>query len=180
MSTIPNLKARAAAAAFMAVALGPGCHKAQVAAPPPPDDRVTIVRRQLEERYAENEAGFIARDPDRVMRLRHPEFHTITPDGKHSTREQMYQRTREFIARIERFDFLSETITALTLTNGTACAVVDQRTRRQQRLGDGLTHEVQTSVVQRECWARTPDGWLLWRVDDIRPGATLVDGKQVP
>jgi hypothetical protein len=49
------------------------------------------------------------------MRLRHPVFHTITPDGNVSTCEQMYQRTREFIGRIVRFDSLSETITALTL-----------------------------------------------------------------
>ena len=160
--------------------MGLDCHQAHVAAPPPPEDPLAIVRKQLEARYAENEAGFMARDPDRVMRLRHPEFHTITPDGKVSTREQMYQRTREFIARIERFDSLSETITALTLENDTACAVVDQRTMRQQRLGDGQLHEVRTSVVQRECWARSSDGWLLWRVDEIRPGSTLVDGKPLP
>jgi hypothetical protein len=140
-------------------------------------DAVEAVKRELEARYVENEAGFYARDPDRVMRLRHPEFHTITPDGKVSSREQMYQRTRDFIGRIERFDHLSETILSLTLEGDTAHAVVDQRTVRQQRLGDGTLHEVRTSVVQRESWKRTPEGWLLWRVDEIQPGKTLVDGK---
>src|SRR5262245_33880596 len=80
---------------------------------------VAAVRGELAARYAENEAGFFARDPDRVMRLRHPEFHTITPDGKVSTREQMVERTRSFIGRIERFDSLSETITELTLAGDT-------------------------------------------------------------
>jgi len=148
-------------------AVAVGCH----------GDPTAVVRRELEARYAENEAGFFARDPDRVMRLRHPEFHTITPDGTVSTREQMYERTRQFIGRIERFDSLSETILTLTLEGETAHAMVDQRTVRQQRLPDGALHEVRTSVVQRESWVKTPEGWLLWRVDEIQPGTTLVDGK---
>lgn len=143
-------------------------------------DPLAEVRRQLEARYAENEAGFFARDPDRVMRLRHPDFHTITPDGKVSTREQMYQRTRDLIGRIERFDSLSEKIIDLTLEGDTAHAVVDQRTVRQQRLDDGALHEVRTSVVQRESWVRNPEGWMLWRVDQIQPGETLLDGKPLP
>ena len=143
-------------------------------------DPAEVVKRELAARYTENEAGFFARDADRVMRLRHPAFHTITPDGNVSTREKMYQRTRAFIGRVERFDSLSETITALILAGDTAHATVDQRTVRQQRFPDGMLHQVRTSVVQRESWIKTRDGWLLWRVDQIKPGATLVDGRPPP
>ena len=149
-------------------------------AEPPATDSVAAVRRELAARYVDNEAGFFARDPDRVMRLRHPAFHTVTPDGKVNTRAQMYERTRAFIGRIEKFDSLSETITALTLAGDTAHAIVDQRTTRQQRFPDGSLHQVQTSVTQRESWIRTPQGWLLWRVDQIKPGQTLVDGRPPP
>jgi hypothetical protein len=31
--------------------------------------------------------------------------------------------------------------------------------------------------VQRESWVRTAQGWLFWRVDQIQPGETLVDGR---
>src|SRR5688572_32294439 len=168
------------AGALLVAAGGTGCHRGGPEAAVEAADPVEVVRRELEARYAENEAGFFARDPDRVMRLRHPEFHTITPDGKVSNREQMYERTRNFIGRIERFDSLSETILKLTLDGDTAHAVVDQRTVRQQRLADGALHEVRTSVVQRESWVRTAEGWLLWRVDEIQPGETLVDGKPPP
>jgi hypothetical protein len=156
--------------------VGPGCarHAAETGMEP---DSLTVVRRQLTARYAENEAAFAARDPDRVMRLRHPAFHTITEDGTVSNREQMYQRTRGFITRIERFDSQSETITGLTLAGDTAHAIVHQRTARQQRFPDGSLHEVRTTVVQRESWVRTAEGWLLWRVDQIQPGETLVDGR---
>ena len=142
-------------------------------------DSVTAAKSELAAQYAVNEAGFFARDPDRVMRLRHPAFHTITPDGNVSTREQMYRRTREFIGRVAQFDSLSERITELTLAGDTAHAIVDQRTVRRQRFPDGALHEVRTSVVQRESWIKTPEGWLLWRVDQIQPGQTLVDGRPV-
>ena len=145
-----------------------------------PDTAVARVKRELAERYRENEAGFFSRDADRVMRLRHPDFHAILPDGRVSNREQMYERTRTFIGRVERFDSLTESIIALSLSGDTALALVDQRTVRQQRFPDGTLHEIRTSVVQRESWIRTPDGWLMWRVDQIQPGPTLVDGKPPP
>ena len=158
---------------------GAGCHSAR-APSVLPDDSLATVRRELAARYAENESGFRARDPDRVMRLRHPNFHTITPDGKVSNREQMYERTRRFMGRVEQFDSLSEVITSLTLQGDPAHAVVDQRTVRKQRFPDGTLHEVKTSVVQRESWIRTADGWLFWRVDQIKDGTTLVDGEPPP
>jgi hypothetical protein len=158
------------------VIAGSGC-AGRIAGTGSATDSLAAVRRQLAARYAENEAAFFARDPDRVMRLRHPDFHTITPDRTVSNRAQMYERTRAFIARVERFDSLSETIGDLTVAGDTAHAMVHQRTLRQQRFPDGSLHEVRTSVVQRESWIRTARGWLLWRVDEIRPGETLVDGR---
>jgi precorrin-4 methylase len=138
------------------------------------------VATELAARYRENEAAFFARDPDRVMTLRHPDFHTITPDGKVNTREQMYDRTRSFINRVEKFDSLTEKITGLTLSGDTAHAVVDQHTVRRQRFPDGTLHEIRTSAVQRESWIKTTAGWLMWRVDHVQPGPTLVDGKPAP
>jgi hypothetical protein len=80
------------------------------------------IRRELEQAYAANEAGFVARDADAVMRLRHPDFHTVDHTGKLSTRQQMDERTRSLIARIERFDSIRETIRALEVHGDTAIA----------------------------------------------------------
>ena len=173
---------RAIVAGFIlaaATACGVGCAGPRAGVPAATADS-TVVKRELAARYRENEAGFFARDPDRVMLLRHADFHTITPDGNRSTREQMYERTRAFIGRVERFDALSEEIRSLTLVGDTAHAIVEQSTRRQQRFPDGTLHEIRTSVVQRESWIRTARGWLMWRVDQVQPGQTLVDGKPPP
>jgi hypothetical protein len=162
-------------AALLIAAATCGCHGSRSVS----QDPLEQARLEIEARYRENEAGFFAKDPDRVMRLRHPDFHTILPDGRVNTREQMYQRTRDFIGRIVRFDSLSERITRLSLAGDTAMAMVDQSTVRQQQI-EGELHEIRTSVTQRESWIKTRDGWMMWRVDSIQPGATLVDGKPLP
>jgi ketosteroid isomerase-like protein len=146
-------------------------------APPYVADAADKAKEELEARYRENEAAFFARDADRVMVLRHPDFHTVGPDGKGMTREQMVERTRSFINRVEKFDSLFENITALELRGDTAVATVAQRTVREQRFPDGTLHEIRTSAVQRESWIKTTAGWLMWRVDHVKPGPTLVDGK---
>ena len=110
------------------------------------------VRRELEQAYARNEAAFTARDPEAVMSLRHPDFHTVDHTGKLSTRQEMHERTRSLIERVERFDNLRETIRALELHGDTAIATVFQETSRSQRLADGALHKIDTSVTQREWW----------------------------
>ena len=137
-------------------------------------------RKGLEAAYAANEAAFSARDPDAVMRLRHPDFHTIDEHGRVSTREQMDERTRNFIRRVIRFDSQRETIQQLEVHGDTAIATIFQETSRRQRLQDGSEHRVDTSVTQREWWRCTSQGWLLWRVDEIRNPVTLLDGQPLP
>ena len=135
------------------------------------------IRRQLETAYAANEAAFEAHDVEAVMKLRHPDFHTIDHTGKLSSRQDMEERTRNFLKRIERFDKLRETIQTLEVHGDTAIVVVFQETSRAQRLPDGTLHQVETSVTQREWWRCTPVGWQLWRVDEVDEGTLLIDGK---
>ena len=105
-------------------------------------------------------------------RVNHPPRVELAPDN-HPVVAPIYQ-TVKF-----DFDSLGETITRLSLSGDTALAMVDQSTVRQQRV-EGEVHEVRTSVTQRESWIKTKDGWMMWRVDSIQPGATLVDGKPLP
>ena len=134
-------------------------------------------RLQLEQAYAKNAAAFTARDADAVMRLRHPDFHTVDHTGRRSTRAQMDERTRGLIARVERFDRISETIRTLELHGDIAIVTVLQETSRAQRLQDGELHRIDTSTTQREWWRCTDAGWLMWRVDDVAEGTLLIDGR---
>ena len=135
------------------------------------------VRRELEQAYARNGAAFAARDVEAVMNLRHRDFHTVDHTGKLSTRQEMHERTRSLLARIERFNSVRETIRALELHGDTAIVTVFQETSRSQRLGDGALHQIDSSVTQREWWRCTTKGWQLWRVDEVEEGTLLIDGK---
>jgi len=170
------MKRRVASLAVLAFSLA-SCERRAL-----PCDTASVgsVRKALESAYAANEAAFAARDPDAVMKLRHPDFHTIDERGRLSTRQQMSERTRSLVQRIIRFDVLRETIQQLEVHGDTAIATVFQETSRQQRLGDGTQHRIDTSVTQREWWRCTPEGWRLWRVDEIRNPVTLLDGRPLP
>lgn len=132
---------------------------------------------ELELAYAANGAAFAAKDLEAVMSLRHPDFHTVDHGGKLSTREEMRERTRGLLERIERFDEARETIRSLELHGDTAIATVFQETSRAQRLGDGALHKIDTTVTQREWWRCTAKGWQLWRVDEVEEGTLLIDGR---
>ena len=140
-------------------------------------DKSKPVRKGIEDWYARNIAAFNAKDTAAVMSLRTGDFHTITPDGKLNTRAEMEARTKLFLDRIDHFisqEFLIDTI---DVQGDFASADVTQKTIRMQRLPDGTLHKVEASVVQRETWKRTADGWKLYRVDNIRDSGILVDDK---
>ena len=140
-------------------------------------DKSKPVRKALEDWYARNMAAVKAKDVTAVMALRTEDFHTITPDGRVNTRADMETRTRLFLDRIDHFISQDNQIGTIELDGDLASADITQRTVRMQRFPDGTLHKVESSVVQRETWKKTAEGWKLYRVDNIRDGGLLVDDK---
>ena len=140
-------------------------------------DKSKPVRKAIEAWYASNMEAFKAKDVAAVMALRTDDFHTITPDGKVNTRDDMEARTRSFLDRIDHFISQDNQIGTIEVEGDLASADVTQRTVRMQRFPDGALHKVETGAVQRETWKKTAEGWKLYRVDNIRDGALLVDDK---
>ena len=159
--------------------LAAGCAAAQVATPAAGDARLARVRRELEARYAENAAAFTAKDTAAVYRLRAPGFHTVGPDGRTNSFADMKAYTVRLFSMIERFDSTTFRIDSLSMRGDTAVAVTYQRTLRRQWLPGTPPeerHRVEAAVIQREQWVPGPDGWLLWRVDEVRDQGLWVDG----
>lgn len=141
--------------------------------------RLARVRRELEVRYAENAAAFMARDTAAVYRLRAPGFHTETPDGRTHSFADMRAYTARLFTMIERFDTLTFRIDSLALRGDTAVAVTFQRSSRVQHLPGtppAERHRVTAAVLQREQWVPGAAGWLLWRVDRVRDQGLWIDG----
>ena len=140
-------------------------------------DKSKPVRKAIEQWYTLNMEAFKAKDVAAIMALRADDFHTITPDGKVSTRADMEARTRGFLDRIDHFISQDNQIGAIQVEGNLASADITQRTVRMQRFPDGTLHKVEAVAVQRETWKKTAEGWKLYRVDNIRDGALLVDDK---
>ena len=140
-------------------------------------DKSKPVRKAIEDWYARNMAAFKAKDVTAIMALRTEDFHTITPDGRVNPRADMETRTRVFVDRIDHFISQDNQIGTIELDGDLASADITQRTVRMQRFPDGTLHKVESSAVQRETWKKTPEGWKLYRVDNIRDGDLLVDDK---
>src|ERR1044072_7520208 len=131
-------------------------------------DKSKPVRKEIGDWYQRNIAAFNARDVAAIMALRTDDFHTMTPDGKVNTRADMEARTKLLLDRIDHFISQDFTAGTIDLQCDLASADITQRTVRMQRLHDGKLHKVEAAVVQRETWKRTPAGWKLYTVDNIR------------
>lgn len=140
-------------------------------------DKSKPVRKAIEDWYARNMEAFKAKDVAAIMALRTDDFHTITPDGRVNTRADMETRTRLFLDRIDHFISQDNQIGTIEVEGDLASAEITQRTVRMQRFPDGTLHKVEAGAVQRETWKKTEGGWKLYRVDNIRDGALLVDDK---
>ena len=149
---------------------------AACATPAPGTDQATV-RSELEQAYARNRAAFLARDVAAVMALRTDDFHSVTPDGQTHDRAAMEGYSRNFLAGVERWITIEEEIESIELNGNEAAATVRQHVARMQLRNDNRVHHVETWVIQREVWRRTPDGWKLARVDSIRDQRRLVDGQ---
>ena len=73
---------------------------------------------------------------------------------------------------------MSRPLLELTVRGDEAIATVRQKFTRKQLI-EATTHTIHTEVTQRETWTRTPLGWKLVFVDDVRDHITLDDGVRV-
>ena len=135
------------------------------------------VRAELERLYAENAKAFERGDLAALMRLRAPDFHTVTPDGRRLDRAAMERNTQGFMNGIRKWNAQRITIDSLHVVGDTAHATVTQHLDRMALRLDNQVHHVETWVTQRESWVRHGATWLLWRVDQVRNQRRLIDGQ---
>jgi ketosteroid isomerase-like protein len=138
------------------------------------------VRKELEAQYRKLAEAHDRKDIAAILALKTADFHAIFPDGRIGDSRVMEQYSRDFLARNQPPFNLRFTIRKLAVSPNQliAVAVVFQEASRFQDLA-GKRRKVETSVVQRETWAKTSDGWKLKSVDDVHDQQKSVDGKRV-
>src|SRR4030095_16551554 len=145
--------ARVSAAALIVYA--PAVLRSQSATPNVPDVRAELVRL-----YDVNAEAYKRGDLAAVMRLRAPDFHSLTPDGLRHDRAEMEQYIQGIMNGIRKWNFLTFTIDSLHVVGDTAFAIVSQHLDRMALRPDNQVHHVETWVTQRETWVRRGGQWL--------------------
>jgi len=138
------------------------------------------VRRELEAQYKKLAEAHDRKDLKVIIALKTSDFHAVFTDGRVGDSKLMEQYSREFLERNQPPFNLRFTIQKLIVSYNKLIAVAEifQEAARSQDLA-GKRRKVETSVIQREIWTKTPDGWKLKSVDNVRDQKKFVDGKRV-
>jgi ketosteroid isomerase-like protein len=138
------------------------------------------IRKELEAQYKRLAEAHNRQDLKTIVGLKTADFHAIFPDGRVGDSKQMEQYSKQFLESNQPPYNIRVTIQKLTVSENQLIAVAEvlQEITRYRDLA-GKRRKVDTSVVQRETWAKTPDGWKLKSVDNVRDQKRFVDGKRV-
>jgi ketosteroid isomerase-like protein len=136
------------------------------------------VRKELEAQYKRLAEAHERQDLKAIVALKTADFHAIFPDGRVGDSKQMEQYSKQFLESNLPPISTRFTIQKLTVSENRLIAVVEvlQEVTRYREL-EGMRRKVETSVVQRETWSKTADGWKLKSVDNVRDQKRFVDGK---
>ncbi len=140
----------------------------------------SAVRKELEVQYKRLAEAHDRKDLKAIADLKTPDFHAIFSDGRVGDVKAMEQYSRQFIETNQPPFNIRVTIQKLTISENKLIAVAEvfQEAARFRDLA-GKRRKVETSVLQRETWAKTSDGWKLKLVDNVRDQKRFVDGKRV-
>lgn len=134
------------------------------------------LREALAAAYEHNRRALLSNDAAAVLALRTGDFQVVTPDGTIHDAREMSAFTHNLLANVERWEALSFDIETLEPRGNEVAADVRQHSIRIMRRGEGKTRRVENWVTQRETWLRTPAGWKIRRMDNIRDQRVLIDG----
>ena len=136
-----------------------------------------VVRRAIFAAYEKLAEAVNTKDFDAFQALRTKDFATIPPDSPPRNAEFMATRARALLAGIQPPIKTRNDILTLTVRGDEAIATVRQHFTRGQPNQQGVLRRVATRVTQRETWRRTPDGWKLVFVDEVRDHARWAEGE---
>lgn len=138
------------------------------------------IRKELDAQYRKLAEAHDRKDLKAIVALKTPDFHAIFVDGRVGDSKSMEMYSKQFLERNQPPFNLRFTIQKLTVSDNKLIAVAEvfQEASRYQDQA-GKRRKVETSVIQRETWAKTSDGWKLKLVDNVRDMKKFIDGKRV-
>ncbi len=138
------------------------------------------IRKELDAQYTKLAEAHDRKDLKAIVALKTSDFHAIFPDDRVGDVKIMELYSKQFLETNQPPFNIRFTIQKLTVSENKLIAVAEvlQEAARFRDLA-GKRRKVETSVVQRETWAKTSGGWKLKSVDSVRDQKRFVDGKRV-
>lgn len=142
-------------------------------------DKSHPVWKALDAQFAKFAEAVRKNDLDAMFAPYAPDFQAKEPTGRVLNREQLFSYLRNGFAQVKETIHTSNTILRLAVCGeDEATATVLQQWYRMQMVA-GKLRRMETNVVQNLHWVKTPDGWKIRVVDEIKEGAAFLDGKRV-
>lgn len=141
-------------------------------------DKSHPVWKALDAEYAKIAEAVRKKDLDALFALYKPDFQAKEPTGQVWNREQTLSYLRNGFAQVKETIHTSNTILRLAVCGDEATTTVLQQWYRMQMVA-GKLRRLETNAVQDLHWVKTPDGWKLGSIDEIKGGAAFLDGKRV-
>lgn len=138
-------------------------------------DAALDIRRILESHYEGIVAGFKGNDPEPWLKRLAPEF-TLTLFNGDSRDRQWVDNYVRANARTYKVVELSMTIRSVAISDATAVATVEQKSKRTFTDGDGV-HTLEVGAIQEEQWTKRADTWMLQSVREKTVLYIRRDGK---
>ena len=142
-------------------------------------DKSKPVRAELEQEYARLEAAMERNDTEAVLAFYLPEFRGDDCRGDTYPPAVLWSRTRANAAPKHPIE-VALTLGTIDL-NGEdeAVVTVHRMISRTEPMHDGKLHKVETVQTHDDTWVRTPEGWRLRSLTNVREFDWYVDGKRI-
>jgi hypothetical protein len=136
-------------------------------------------RSAIEAQYRGLADAIRSNDVERILSFQAPNFSSMNPTGNTFDYDAMESYIRRMTAAVDSVIRTQNTIRSFEQQDTIAIADICQEFSRIQRMGDGVRHRVDTSVLQRESWILLDGQWKRFRVENVRGMRWFVDGVRV-
>jgi hypothetical protein len=135
--------------------------------------------QQIDAQYARIERAMIAKDAKQLFAVYAPDFEAHTLDGEISSFKQSVAYSTAAFDQVKEDISISNTLLDVQSCGSAMLkvTVLQQWSRRQ--MSHGKLRLYQTVTVQDETWVLRDGQWKRKLVENLRPGAWLVDLKRV-
>ncbi len=135
------------------------------------------VRTELEAELAKQDEAIKKNDFQAFVETLAPDYSIKLLSGEELSREQIEGDIKNDMAHTKSVEKSMSTIGSLTLDSGEAVAIVTHEASRFLTDGQDVPHKWENKVVHKETWTKTPNGWKIRRLEELKQVYVLRDGS---